>query len=183
MSKFIPLAAVVGALSLAACSSTPDEAPVEPNPSQTEESSIDAGQDSGLQGSGVGMREAVKPTPLEQAAARDAALRQQLVIYFEFDSSQIADEHLAMLDAHARYLRQNPRARLRLEGHTDERGTREYNIALGERRAEAVRRALLLRGATRAQLLVVSYGEEKPAVLGRSEAAWARNRRVQLVYQ
>lgn len=181
MMKFFKTASLLGLLALAACSSTPDSAPPAADP---------AGQDSagsaqsGLQGSAVEQQAEVRElTPLQQAAARDAALRQQLVLYFDFDSSQISDEHMMMLDAHARYLRDQPAARLRLEGHTDERGTREYNIALGERRAEAVRRALLLRGATRAQLLVVSYGEEKPAVLGTGEGAWSKNRRVVLVYQ
>ena len=84
--------------------------------------------------------------------------------------------------AHARYLAANPTVRVRLEGHTDERGSREYNIGLGERRAQAVRRALLLQGATETQLSTVSYGAERPAAAGSNEAAWAQNRRVEIVY-
>jgi peptidoglycan-associated lipoprotein len=84
--------------------------------------------------------------------------------------------------AHAKFLAAHPAARVRLEGHTDERGSREYNIGLGDRRAQSVRRALLLQGASDAQISTVSYGEERPAVLGHDEAAWAKNRRVEIVY-
>ena len=165
-------------LALAACSSTPDQ------PEDSEAYDQDTmGQDGGLDAQGIEDREFGQVNPLSQAEQRDAALRQQLTVYFDYDSSQIRADFLPVLDAHARYLRDNPTARIRLEGHTDERGTREYNIALGERRGEAVRRALLLRGAARAQLLVVSYGEEQPAVLGAGETAWAKNRRVVMVYQ
>jgi len=84
--------------------------------------------------------------------------------------------------AHAKYLAGHPGTRVRLEGHTDERGSREYNIGLGERRAQSVRRALLLQGAADAQISTVSYGEERPAAPGHDEAAWAKNRRVEIVY-
>ncbi len=164
-------------LALVACGSTPEQ----PDAGQQAEESAEIRD--GLTGSGVQDRELGTAKPLDSAAARDAAMRRQLTVYFDYDSSQIRDEFLPVLDAHARFLRDKPLARLRLEGHSDERGTREYNIALGERRGEAVRRALLLRGATRSQLLVVSFGEEKPAVLGSGEAAWGQNRRVNLVYQ
>ena len=168
----------LAALLLAACSSTPDAPEV-----------VDDGTDfsqqnnSGLGGSGVDGRQLGQANALSQAEQLEASLRQQLTVYFDYDSSQIRSEFLPVLDAHARYLRDNPGSRIRLEGHTDENGTREYNIALGERRGEAVRRALLLRGAARAQLLVVSYGEEQPAVLGSGEAAAAKNRRVAMAYQ
>jgi peptidoglycan-associated lipoprotein len=84
--------------------------------------------------------------------------------------------------AHAKYLASRGGMKVRLEGHTDERGSREYNIGLGERRAQAVRRALLLQGASESQLSTVSYGEERPAAAGSDEAAWAKNRRVEIVY-
>jgi len=87
-----------------------------------------------------------------------------------------------VVGAHAKYLASHGSARVRLEGHTDERGSREYNIGLGERRAQAVRRALLLQGASEGQISTVSYGEERPAVPGHDEAAWAKNRRVEIVY-
>ena len=104
------------------------------------------------------------------------------IIYFDFDSSEIRSEFTAALGEHARVLTQNPTVRVRLEGHTDERGSPEYNIGLGERRAQAVRRALMLQGAADAQVSTVSYGEERPAVSGQTEEAWAQNRRVEIVY-
>lgn len=104
------------------------------------------------------------------------------VVYFDFDRSDIRAEYTDMLQAHGRYLASNPNARLRLEGHTDERGSREYNIGLGERRAQAVRRVLMLQGVEGGQLITVSFGEERPAVIGSDEEAYALNRRVELIY-
>ena len=103
------------------------------------------------------------------------------VVYFDFDSSVIHDDSMAMLRAHAEYLSSNG-TNITVEGHADERGTREYNLALGERRADAVRRVLLANGVTASQIKVVSYGEERPAALGHNEDAWALNRRSELVY-
>jgi peptidoglycan-associated lipoprotein len=103
-------------------------------------------------------------------------------IYFDFDSSQIKPEFTAVIAAHAKYLTGNGSIRVRLEGNTDERGTREYNIGLGERRAQAVRQALMLQGVADAQITTVSYGEERPAVTGHTEEAWSKNRRVEIVY-
>lgn len=105
------------------------------------------------------------------------------VVFFDFDRSDIKQEHLAQLEAHARLLVANPTLRARLEGHCDERGTREYNIGLGDRRAQAVRRILMFQGVAAGQLQTVSYGEERSAADGHEESAWARNRRVELVYQ
>ena len=93
-----------------------------------------------------------------------------------------SDPDLDLVAAHARFLAADPRLKLRLEGHTDERGTREYNIGLGERRAQAVRRAMALQGVAEGKLATVSYGEEQPAATGPDEASLARNRRVELVY-
>lgn len=104
------------------------------------------------------------------------------VVYFEFDRSEIKQEHLAQLEAHARFLVLNPTVKARLEGHCDERGTREYNIGLGDRRAQAVRRLMMFQGVQASQLVTVSYGEERPAADGHEEGAWALNRRVELVY-
>ncbi|MBS0580555.1 MAG: peptidoglycan-associated lipoprotein Pal [Proteobacteria bacterium] len=104
------------------------------------------------------------------------------IIYFDFDSTDIKGEATDVVAAHAKYLGTNATARIRLEGHTDERGSPEYNIGLGERRAQAVRHALLLQGASDAQISTVSYGEERPAVAGHDESAWAKNRRVEIVY-
>ena len=103
-------------------------------------------------------------------------------MYFDFDSSEIKGEGTDVVAAHAKYLATHTTARVRLEGHTDDRGSREYNIGLGERRAQSVRRALLLQGATEAQMSTVSYGAERPAVAGHDETAWSKNRRVEIVY-
>ncbi|MBR9830002.1 MAG: peptidoglycan-associated lipoprotein Pal [Oceanospirillales bacterium] len=104
------------------------------------------------------------------------------VFYFDFDRAVVRQEGFTDLEAHARYLAQNPAASVRLEGHADERGTREYNIALGERRAQSVERLLVVNGASANQVETVSYGEEKPAVLGHDATSWSQNRRVELKY-
>src|SRR5690242_11477995 len=104
------------------------------------------------------------------------------IVYFDFDRAEIRADSQSVVAAHARYLAGAPAQKVRLEGHADERGSREYNIGLGERRAQAVRRALLLQGVAEVQLSTVSYGEERPAVAGSDEAAWAKNRRVEIVY-
>ena len=119
-------------------------------------------------------------------SALDAATRErlrELVIYFDYDEADIKPEFNAMLQAHGRNLAANPNMQVRLEGHADERGSREYNIGLGERRAQAVRRILQLQGAGAQQLTTVSYGEERPAASGSDEESWRLNRRVELVYR
>ena len=104
-------------------------------------------------------------------------------VYFDFDDSVILDEDRPILEAHAQYLSENPGAAVTLEGHTDERGTREYNLALGEQRAISVRQFMSLVGASGQQVRTVSYGEERPASLGNNEEAWAQNRRVEIIYR
>jgi len=104
------------------------------------------------------------------------------VVYFEFDRSSIRAEFNAVITAHAKYLVANPNKKVSVEGHADERGTREYNIGLGERRSLSVRRLLLALGASDNQIATISYGEEKPAALGHDESAWRLNRRVEFVY-
>jgi peptidoglycan-associated lipoprotein len=104
------------------------------------------------------------------------------VIYFDFDKSEIKPEFAVIVTAAAGNLTANPSLKLKLEGNTDERGTREYNIGLGERRAQAVRRALLLQGVPESQITTVSFGAERPAAEGDDEAAWSKNRRVEVVY-
>lgn len=106
----------------------------------------------------------------------------QRVVYFDFDKSDIKPEFLDALTAHAKYLVANPTQKIRIEGYTDERGTVEYNIALGDRRAQAVRRYLLFQGVNADQISTVSYGEAHPADAGHDETAWAKNRRAVIVY-
>lgn len=105
------------------------------------------------------------------------------VFYFDFDQAIVKRSGHAELDKHAKALMSDRTLRVRLEGHADERGTREYNLALGERRANAVRAYLTAQGASRSQIEVISYGEEKPAVLGGGESSWAQNRRVEIKYR
>lgn len=118
-----------------------------------------------------------------QALEAQAALRKQSVFYFDFDQSTIKQDGKAALMAHAAYLAANGSVNVVLEGHADERGTVEYNLALGERRAMAVRRFLMANGASADQLDVVSYGEERPEATGHNEASWAENRRVEIDYR
>ena len=171
------LAVAVLALGLAAC-----QKPTKPD--ATAPAATDAGEatSSGVGGdasAGAGAGTTAALTPQQQALA---AIQQKNVVYFDFDSSEIRSEYVPVVAAHAQYLVKYPTARVRLEGHTDERGSREYNIGLGERRAQTVRRALLAQGVAEAQITTVSYGEERPAVEGSDEAAFGQNRRVELVH-
>ena len=112
---------------------------------------------------------------------RDSCLRQR-VVYFDFDRSEIKPEFQAQIACHAAYLRQFPGARVTLEGNADERGTREYNLGLGERRGNSVSSALSGAGASSSQLNVVSYGEERPVCREHGESCWQKNRRVEIIY-
>ena len=104
------------------------------------------------------------------------------VIYFDFDSSEVREADRDVVARHAMQLGNNPGARVRLEGHADERGSREYNIGLGERRAQAVRQLLLIQGVSASQIATVSFGEERPAAFGSSESDYSQNRRVEFKY-
>jgi peptidoglycan-associated lipoprotein len=125
------------------------------------------------------------PPPVTNTAPVEApkADLSQHSVYFDFDKSDIKPEGQAVIANWAAYLVANPTAKVRLEGNTDERGTREYNIGLGERRANAVGSALQAKGVSASQLTTVSYGKERPVALGHDEAAWAQNRRADLVQQ
>ncbi|MFC4727792.1 peptidoglycan-associated lipoprotein Pal [Coralloluteibacterium thermophilus] len=112
---------------------------------------------------------------------RDACLRQR-VVYFDFDQDTLRSEFQQIIGCHAKYLRDRPMARITLEGHADERGSREYNLGLGERRANAVNSALTGAGGQASQLTVVSYGEERPVCTQSGESCWQQNRRVEIVY-
>ena len=113
----------------------------------------------------------------------EAVLREIRTFYFDFDKSAVKPESRAALMAHAAFLAANPNVNVALEGHSDERGTKEYNLALSERRAQSVERFLVVNGVARTQVEVVSYGEEKPASSGQSESDWAKNRRVYIEYK
>ncbi|HET6545945.1 MAG TPA: peptidoglycan-associated lipoprotein Pal [Rhodanobacteraceae bacterium] len=139
------------------------------------------------------VEEAAPPPPVTTAPAEetgrytrdsldsDSCLRQR-VIYFDFDRSEIRPEFQAQIACHAEYLKQFPDASVRLEGNADERGSREYNLGLAERRGNAVQSALSAAGVSSSQLNVVSYGEERPVCREHDEACWSKNRRVEIVY-
>ena len=104
------------------------------------------------------------------------------VVYFEYDKDSVKPEYAALVQAHANYLSQNRNRKVRLEGHADERGSREYNMALGQRRSDAVRKATAVLGVGNERIETLSFGEDKPKSSGHDEAAWAQNRRVEIVY-
>lgn len=138
---------------------------------------------SGAAGSEVGQR-AVLPGTLDNAQSSAAGpANAAKVIYFDYDSYAIKPEFQAAVDAHARFLNANKTRKMAIEGHTDERGGREYNLALGQKRSEAVRRALALLGVGEAQMEAVSFGKEKPANTNADEAGWALNRRAEINYR
>ncbi|KAF1049297.1 peptidoglycan-associated lipoprotein Pal [Xylophilus sp.] len=177
MIKRISLALAVAAL-IAGCSSGTklNETPVEDRSSIPSSS---AGANSGAAGqsgvAGVNLNQDANSAAGPVGVAR--------IVYFDFDSSVVKGEYQSVVDAHARFLKANPNRRVSLEGHTDERGGREYNLALGQKRAEAVRRALTLLGVNDGQIEAVSFGKEKPAVQGSDESAYAQNRRVEFSYR
>lgn len=163
--KFQLLSVVFAAFMLAACSSTDVE----------EGGDVDSGQSlSGFEGSSGSARETQPTTEVEEPAEE-----LQSVFYFDFDSSTLSAEARNALDAQIARLKDSV-GTIRLEGHTDERGTREYNIALGERRAQAVADYMALNGISRFRIETVSYGEERPVAFGQGDSAWSQNRRVEL---
>ncbi len=132
-----------------------------------------AGQSGGASDSKVTSVDLTKSQMVDELASKR-------VVYFDFDSFVVKDEYRGVVEAHAKMLNADRNKRVSIEGHTDERGGREYNLALGQKRAEAVQRALTLLGATDKQVEAVSFGKERPAVVGSDEAAWAQNRRAEL---
>lgn len=170
----IALAAFAAAV-LAGCSSVPlDEnkagAPVE-------------SRSTGAAGAGAGTAQS-KVTPVDVAKTDSTALSNlPRVVFFDFDSYVVKDEFRSTVEANAKVLTADRTKKVVIEGHTDERGGREYNLALGQKRAEAVGRSLALLGAQGSQMEAVSFGKERPAVQGSDEAAWAKNRRAEMVYR
>jgi peptidoglycan-associated lipoprotein len=194
--KTVSLLAPLAALALAACS-TPDA--TTSKPADVEDRTAvpggpravtPTGQTSGVQPT------AITPTQIAPAVTAstnaggrgDPALRDpnsllsRRNIFFDYDGFVVAPEYRQLIEAHAKYLVANKSTRVRIEGNTDERGSREYNLALGQRRADAVRRSLVLLGVSEAQIETVSFGEEKPSATGSSEESWRSNRRADLAY-
>ena len=172
--------AVVGTVLAAGCSS--HKARPTPNSSANTAVPSDQSQSSGAENPNAAGAEGVQNGTGAGVAGPSGAQLQNRTIYFDFDSSEVKSDYTDLIAAHARYLVSNASIRVRLEGNTDERGSREYNIGLGERRAQAVRQALMLQGVADSQITTVSYGEERPSVTGHTEAAWSKNRRVDIVY-
>ena len=185
-------AAVAGALTLVGCGSTVklDETPVETRTPNAVGTGATASNNPATSGSssGTNAQSQVATVNLPPAggaaggAAGSAAAVGRLgrLVYFDFDSFVVNDEFRGLIDGHAKVLATNRAKRLVVEGHTDERGGREYNLALGQKRAEAVAKSLTLLGATEAQVEAVSFGKERPADEGHDEPAWAKNRRAEL---
>ncbi|TCV98025.1 peptidoglycan-associated lipoprotein Pal [Biostraticola tofi] len=136
----------------------------------------------GAGGNGTGMDTSGNMSSEEQARLQMQELQRNNIVYFDLDKYDIRSDFAQMLDSHAQFLRDNPSYKVTVEGHADERGTPEYNIALGERRANAVKMYLQGKGVSADQVSIVSYGKEKPAVLGHDESAYSKNRRAVLVY-
>ncbi|MFC3679058.1 peptidoglycan-associated lipoprotein Pal [Bacterioplanoides pacificum] len=177
----------LGAALISACSSTGDvnEGAGNTEPTaveqQVEQQVAEAGQEA--ETTAVEAGEVAGESLEAQANEAQKALLEMTVFYFDFDQSTLKEDGKDALKAHAAYLAANPAARVVLEGHADERGTVEYNLALGERRAMTVRRFLMANGAKAGQLQVVSFGEERPAIVAHNRDAWSKNRRVEVKYQ
>lgn len=172
-NHFLKVGLVISLFALAACSSTSETDEGADSGASSSASSNSGSSASSRPGSGSGQ------LTQEQIRAQNAL--RQTVFYFDFDIAEFKSEDRDTLTYHARDLAGNPNKRVRLEGHADERGTREYNLALGERRANGILNYLIVNGASRSQIEVVSYGEERPAQSGQSESAYSRNRRVEIV--
>ena len=167
MKVFVSTAVIVASfVLLAGCKTKPAE--TAPPPATTDSTA-------GVDDSGASVEDTDAAGPMGE-------LLSKRVIYFDFDRAEIRGDSQSIVAAHSQYLAKNPTQKVRLEGHADERGSREYNIGLGERRGQAVRRAMLLQGTAELQLSTVSYGEERPAVAGSDEQAYQLNRRVEIVY-
>ena len=149
---------------------------------KTEKTVGTSGQPGGAVTSGVGSQSTSGMDPLTDPNNPRYNQLQERVIYFEYDKSEIQEQYRAVIEAHAAFLMEHRERTVTLEGHADERGSREYNLALGERRAKAVERQMTVLGVTPAQIRTVSYGEERPISAGHDESAWSLNRRVELVY-
>ena len=178
--------ALSAAAALAACTSTPETfAPVE---TRTGTGATTVAPDAGTSTSGASGTPGASGTTMPGTSATGNPLRDprnplsRREIFYEYDSFTVKDEYKPLLEAHANYLKQNRNARIKVEGNTDERGSREYNLALGQKRSESVKRVLTLLGVSDAQIDTVSFGEEKPRNSASSETAYSENRRCDLAY-
>jgi peptidoglycan-associated lipoprotein len=184
------------AIFISSCASTQEEITMDEDgtagtdQSMTDGGATDGGTDGGAEatgldgtdsGDGTAIVDSAPLTAAEMLEQTEGALANR-TIYFEYDSAKLTSDSIDILETHGDFIAGNGEVAVRLEGHADERGSREYNIALGDRRAQSVRRVLLFQGASSDQVETVSYGEEQPAVEGHDEDAWSKNRRVELIY-
>lgn len=181
MNNLKTLAAVLVVALVTACAG-PSKSTVDEGAAGTAGAGQGGAASSGVADGGMGQGGAMGGDAAGGALGGPGASQENRIIYFEFDRFDIKPEYNTILQAHAKYLSANPSARVRLEGHADERGSREYNIGLGEKRGQSVRNVLLLQGAVSDQIATVSFGEERPAVIGSDDEAWSLNRRVEIVY-
>lgn len=167
---------------LAACSTTPTE---EQTPAGVEERKpADTSAQTQPVKPGAVARVDLTAKPVAKSPLTDPAnILSRRSIFYDLDQYDIKDQFKELVEAHARYLRDNPKSRMLIQGNTDERGSREYNVSLGQKRSEGVKRMLLLLGAKEEQIESVSLGEEKPRAEGHDEQAWAQNRRSDILYQ
>jgi peptidoglycan-associated lipoprotein len=174
--QWLKILLVAGVIAIAGCGTKP----IKPAASGSNGSVVTPA--GGTQGNGVAdAGNTARAVGGDDSANGGASQANGRIVYFDYDSSDVKPEFNDLLAQVARQLVSAPGTKVRLEGNTDERGSPEYNIGLGERRAQAVRRTLMLQGVTEAQISTVSYGEERPADPGQNEAAWAKNRRVEIV--
>ena len=180
MRKYLWIGLIAAAL--AGCSTTPStEAPVD---DKSAAGTPGAGAGGAQTGSASGGGVTGSATGSASNPLRDPNnILSKRSVYFDYDSFVVKDEYRPLVEAHARYLQQNRTARTIVQGNTDERGSREYNIALAQKRADSVKRMMTLLGATESQIETVSFGKEKPKNPGSDETAWAENRRSDIVYQ
>ena len=178
MKRLVYVVALAALLSACGSAVKLDNVPVE----NKSGASVGMGSAGGASGSGVG-KGGVASVDLGQSSQDMSLQSASRLVYFDYDSFAIRPEFQSMIDSHARFIKSDKNRKVVIEGHTDERGGREYNLALGQKRSEAVRRSLNLLGVPDAQMEAVSFGKEKPAVPGSTEAAMEKNRRAEIVYR
>jgi peptidoglycan-associated lipoprotein len=199
MKRISLIGLLVASVLLSACGTTATKAPVVEKSASTTTAPTPPAAPSGPQvetrGLAPGSTDQTQPLAgngggIEGVSAADAALLKdpnnilsQRVVYFDFDKSDVKAEYRKLISAHAEFLINHPQANVMLEGNTDERGSPEYNMALGQRRADSVKQAMLVLGVKDGQMETVSFGEEKPAAEGHAEAAWRLNRRTVIRYK
>jgi peptidoglycan-associated lipoprotein len=173
--------ALATAALMAGCSTTKLDADVPTNTAANANLAKPGGNGAGTGGSTAGTAQS-QVAPVDLTKTDNVAFTNlPKVVYFDFDSFVVKDEFRNVVESNAKMLAADSKKKLTIEGHTDERGGREYNLALGQKRAEAVAKSLALLGAASGQVEAVSFGKERPAVQGSDEAAWAKNRRAELV--